>query len=431
MHSNKHGDGATHPLAAGFATCWFSTYEEGRQPFELLLPTSVVAAVEEEVLRNAAQQRERQRAAALVQRQHEAEERKASSADDKEKEERPNEVDEATFIAAFDRLPSDYDPARMHQVLCGPELWGAASRARAMRDGDYKKHDADVLQRITKPGAFRKVANPGFDPDQWARGLAFLMDAHPQMQEVTQFVASRVTLSMHSHGPLVIPPMHLFGPPGVGKTHYAKDLAQALGAPIRIQSMDNAQSTALWHGTERHWATASHGIVFEQIVLGDVANPIFLVEEIDKAPQEARYNPLAGFHSLLEPATACAVRDAGLDIIFDASLAIYIATSNDPGKLPESLRSRFREFSIQPPRGEQALRAAYVVATAAARKLNVPNFTPPDAAFSHKLAHLSAREIYQVVQDGVARAVQGGRMRLTVADLPTEVVGDDVGPMLH
>jgi ATP-dependent Lon protease len=238
---------------------------------------------------------------------------------------------------------------------------------------------------------------------------------------------------MHSQGPLVIPPMHLFGPPGVGKTHYAKDLARALGAPIRIQSMENAQSTALWHGTERHWSTASHGIVFEQIVLGEVANPIFLVDEIDKAPQEARYNPLAGFHSLLEPTTACAVRDAGLDIVFDASLATYIATSNDPRKVPDSLRSRFREFLILPPRGEQALRAAHVVAIAATRKLSVPNFAPPEPALSRKLAHLSAREIYQVVQDGVARAVQSGRLRLSDADLPAELVGDDdaAGPMLH
>ncbi|MDM0037239.1 AAA family ATPase [Variovorax sp. J22P271] len=418
---------------AGFSKCWYGTYGEGRQPFELFLPTSIIATVEEEVQRREAQVRERHRAAAIAERLREAEERKASSARAKEMDESPSEVDGAAFIAAFDRLPSDYDPARMHRVLCGPELRGAASRARAMRDGDFKKHDADVLQRMTKSGAFRKVANPGFDPEQWARDLAFLMDAHPQMREVTQFVASRVTLSLHSQGPLMVPPMHLFGPPGVGKTHYAKDLAQALGAPIRIQSMENAQSTALWHGTERHWSTASHGIVFEQIVLGDVANPIFLVDEIDKAPQEARYNPLAGFHSLLEPATACAVRDAGLDIIFDASLAIYIATSNEPRKLPESLRSRFREFAIQPPHGEQALRAAHVVATAAALKVSVPNFAPPEPALSRMLAHLSAREIYQVVQDGVARAVQGGRLRLILSDLPAEVVGDDdeMSPMLH
>ncbi|MDN8615251.1 AAA family ATPase [Variovorax ginsengisoli] len=426
-----HGDDAP-ATTAGFAMCWFTTYEEGRQPFQLLLPTSIVASIEEEVMLHATQQRERERALAAAERLREAEERKASSARDKETEEGASGVDEGTFVAEFDRLPSDYDPSRKHQVLTGSEVWGAASRARAMREGDYKKHDAELLARITKAGAFRDVANPARSPDRWIRDLAFLMEAHPHMQEVTRFVASRVVLSMHSHEPLVIPSILLNGPPGVGKTHYAKDLAHALGAPLRVQSMENAQASALWLGTERHWATASHGIVFEQIVLGGAANPVFLIDEIDKAPQESQYKPLAALHSLLEPVTACAVRDAGLDITFDASLAIYIATSNDAGKLPESLRTRFREFSILPPRGEQALRAAHVVATAAALKLSVPNFAPPEPALSRKLAHLSAREIYQVVQDSVARAVQGGRLHLSAADLPSEVVGDDAaGPVLH
>ena len=89
---------------------------------------------------------------------------------------------------------------------------------------------------------------------------------------------------------------------------------------------------------------------------------------------------------------------------------------------------------ILPPRGEQALRAAHVVATAAARKLSVPDFAPPEPALSRKLAHLTAREIYQVVQDSAARAVQSGRLHLRISDLPAEVIGDDdeaAGPTLH
>ena len=415
-------------MTAGFAACWFGTHKDGRQPFEIFLPTSIATAVEEEVRNSAAQARDRERALLAAERKRDAEQRKASEVKDKS----AGDFDEAAFIAEFDHLPSDYDPSRMHRVLLGSEVLGAVARARATRDSDLRKHDADLFEAFIKRKGLRKIANPGRDPDQWARDLKFLTEAHPHFARVTEFVASRVALSMQSQGPLVIPPIHLSGPPGVGKTHYAIDVARALGAPIRIQSMENAQSPALWLGTERHWATASHGIVFEQIVNGPVANPIFLVDEIDKASQEGRYNPQAALHSLLEPVTACAVRDAGLDITFDASLAIYIATSNDPSRMSDSLRTRFREFVILPPRGEQALRAAQVIATAATRKLSVPNFSPPEPALSRKLAHLSAREIYQVVQDGVARAVQGGRLRLTVADLPAEVVGDDdTGPMLH
>ncbi|MDM0104858.1 AAA family ATPase [Variovorax sp. J22R24] len=426
MKEVKDGDSTT---TAGFAACWFGTHKDGRQPFEILLPTCIAAAVEEEVRHSEAQARERERALLAAERKRDAEQRKASEV----KKEDAGDFEEAAFIAEFDRLPADYDPSSMHRVLRGPELLAAVARARAARDSELRKHDADLFDALIKRKALRTIANPGRDPDRWARDLAFLIEAHPHFAQVTEFVASRVALSVQSQGPLVIPPIHLSGPPGVGKTHYAMDLARALGAPIRIQSMENAQSPALWLGTERHWATASHGIVFEQIVNGPVANPIFLIDEIDKASQEGRYNPQAALHSLLEPVTACAVRDAGLDITFDASLVIYIATSNDPRKMSESLRTRFREFAILPPRGEQALRAAHVVATAAARKLSVPNFEPPEPALSHKLAHLSAREVYQAVQDGVAGAVQGGRLRLIVSDLPAEVVGDDdeMSPMLH
>ncbi|WP_088956907.1 hypothetical protein [Variovorax sp. HW608] len=128
-------------------------------------------------------------------------------------------------------------------------------------------------------------------------------------REATQFVASRVALSIH------------------------------------VQSMENAQAAAIWLGTERHWSTASHGIVCERIVFGETANPVFVIEEIDKAPPHAQYNPLAAFHSLLAPLTACALRDAGLDVTFDTSLAIYIANSNDAVALPESLRSRVRDLA--------------------------------------------------------------------------------------
>ena len=301
-----------------------------------------MASVAEEVLQRATQAQERERAALAERRQREAEERKASTPPVKAKDESAGEFDEAAFIAEFDRHPSVDAPSRVHQVLRGREVLDAVTRVRATRDGDYRKHDADRLDRVIKLERFPGRRQPGKDPDQWARALTFLIEAHPHMQQVTEFVASRVALSMHSQAPLAIPPIHLNGPPGVGKTHYAKDLAQALGAPIRVQSMENAQAAALWLGTERHWSTASPGIVFEQIVLGAAANPVFLIEEIDKAPQASQYQPLAVFHSLLEPVTACAVRDAGLDITFDASLAIYIATSNDPSKIPESLRTRFR-----------------------------------------------------------------------------------------
>jgi hypothetical protein len=166
MKEAGRNDSDCKPAMTGFAPCWFGTYQEGRQPFELLLPTSIVASVEEEVLHRATQARERERAALAAQRQRETEERKASTPPVKAKDESADEVDEAAFIAEFDRHPSIDVPSRVHQVLRGREVLDAVTRVRETREADYRKHDANRLDRIIKLRGFRAVANPGNDPDR-------------------------------------------------------------------------------------------------------------------------------------------------------------------------------------------------------------------------------------------------------------------------
>lgn len=420
-----------HALMAGFGEGLYGSYRKGSRPLALFLPTTLTESIAQESRARELEAHERLRAEAIERNLHGDQVQQTLGAS-----ERPNTVTSEQaedFIANFETLPEHGGETRRHRVLRGQEVLDAIVRSRAMKDDDHRRSDQEHFERIAARGAYREVVNPGWAASRWASSLAFLRDAHPHMKSVIDYVESRVALSLASRQPLMIPPLHLSGPPGVGKTQFAIDLAEALGAPIRIQSMENAQAPALWLGTERHWATASHGIVLDQIVFGAVANPLFLIDEIDKAPKGMRYDPLMALHSLLEPVTACTVRDAGLDITFDASLAIYIATSNDRSAVPESLLTRFREFVILPPRGDDALRSAYAVAVSAANKLGVAGFSPPDRRFAHMLAHLSAREIYQAVQDAAARAVQNGRTHLTISDLPAASVGDDQygGPVLH
>ncbi|SCK31936.1 ATP-dependent Lon protease [Variovorax sp. HW608] len=341
----------------------------------------------------------------------------------------PNPI---AFVTAFERGVLRRRRDRQHPVLRGEELLRVIGRIATLRDKDYQKRELELTKKLELAGALRGVANPAFRPQKWAKALEYLREAHPHFAEVTDFVARRVTLSTHGRQPLRIPPIHLWGDPGLGKTHYANDLARALGAPIRRHSFENAQTTSMLLGTERHWSTASQGMIFQEICLGRVANPVFLLDELDKAPRGSQYDPLAALHSLLEPVTACRARDASLDIEFDASLATYIATSNDPSRVPESLRSRFREFHIQPPTGADALLAARVVATAATQQLGIGGFAATCPAICKKLAHLTAREIYQAVQDAAARAVDAGRFHLLLADLPLDALDpDERGTTLH
>lgn len=330
---------------------------------------------------------------------------------------------ESAFTQAFERGVARRDRRRHHPVLAAREVLRVAARVGTMREKDYAKRDLELIEKIKARGALRAVVNPAFSPKSWAQALARLSSMHPHFQVVTDLVAAAVARSVHSKAPLSVPPLHLWGEPGVGKTQYANDLAAALGTPVRRHSMENAQTTALLLGTERHWSTASPGLVFDQLVFGDAANPVVLIDELDKAPRGAQYDPFAPLHSLLEPATATRVRDASLDIEFDASLVIYIATSNNPGHVPAPLRSRFREFEILPPRGEQALQVARAVVAATVLRQAVPGFALPPAGLAHQLAHLTPREIGQAVQDAVGHALEASRFQLSLADFPADLLG--------
>ncbi len=343
---------------------------------------------------------------------------------------RPQE-DEVAFARIFERGVRGRDPTKRHPVLTSKEVLRVSRKIATLRDRENKKRELEALDNLIEKGALRAVANPVFARAAWNHSLQRLHECHPHFRVVTNYVAAQVALSGKSRRPLVVPPLHIWGAPGIGKSCYAHDLATALGTPIRRQSMENAQTTALLLGSERHWSTAAPGIVFEAIALGEHANPIFLIDELDKAPKNAGYDPVAPLHSLLEPFTAQRVRDAALDFEFDASLAIYIATSNNPAKVPDSLRSRFREFEILPPAGEEALQAARVVVARAIVDLRIPGFAEPAARWSHKLAHLTPREIVHAVRDAAALAIQAGRLHLTLEDLPAEERASKEAPTLQ
>lgn len=329
------------------------------------------------------------------------------------------------FVEKFERGVVRRNRSRRHPVLRAEEVLRVIAKIAAGRNKEDQKRELELMEKVKALGALREVVNPARHPDRWVQAVASLRASHPHFLAVTDFVAEHVALSASSKKPLSIPPLHIWGAPGIGKSHYANDLALALGAPLRRHSMENAQTTSLLLGTERHWSTATPGVVFDQIVLGRYANPVFLIDELDKAPSNSGYDPLRPLHSLLEPLTAATVRDAALDITFDASLAIYVAASNDPQKIPESLRSRFSEFEIPIPRGEQALQIAQIVAARTVEKLSVPDFLPPEPRLAYRLAHLTPRAIRKAVQVAVARAIVNDRRYLKASDLPVDALDDD------
>jgi hypothetical protein len=115
--------------------------------------------------------------------------------------------------------------------------------------------------------------------------------------------------------------------------------------------------------------------VFETLVDGQYANPVMVVDEIDKARGEHAYDPLGALYSLLEHDTAAAFTDEFAEVAIDASQVIWVATANDERAIPEPILNRMNVFEVQPrPRRGAHDRAAPVPASAAARL--GPRFEP-------------------------------------------------------
>jgi AAA+ superfamily predicted ATPase len=105
----------------------------------------------------------------------------------------------------------------------------------------------------------------------------------------------------------------------------------------------------------------------------------------------------------------------------------WVATANDPDRIAAPLRSRFKEFRIEQPGAADAIEMAQAMVSRLVPVLAPEDFQIPPRSLVVLLAHLSAREIYQVLREAIARAVVKERLNLVLADLPAEIRGDEVG----
>lgn len=295
-------------------------------------------------------------------------------------------------------------------------------------DKEVLNRNTELFRRLKIKGNLRKVASHVDLSDQLT-DLECLRESQPHFGDVIDLVRQQMLLAKARGKPLRLPPILLFGEPGVGKTHFTQVLAGALQTTIHRQSFDTSTTDAALMGSDKYWANTTFGSIFELICLGDYANPVVLLDEIDKSNSGSTYayrDPLSPLHTLLEPITSSKVRDASVGLEFDASRIIYVATANDPTRVPMSLRSRFIEFHIEPPAGSQALQVAQVIATTIHEEMALPAFEPVQPELVKLIAHLSAREQGQVLRRAFAAAIANGRNRLVRLDLPSAVLLDDL-----
>lgn len=319
----------------------------------------------------------------------------------------------------------DPDPRSRHLVYANESV-SLLFQMTSTLSTENRLRNKEMANRLLNAGPYRTVAVPKVDTDLDDKSsldtLASLHLSHPHFSEVIDFIRQHLALASRSTRALGLPPILLNGEPGVGKTHFAFELAKVLGVSSRRVALDTPVTAATLMGSDKRWANSQYGLLFELVCLGKHANPIVVLDEIDKADVRREWNPLAPLHSLLEPSTAAKVRDLSVDFEFDASLVTWIATSNDSRFLSPAIRSRFAEFTIHRPNAADAIASATNVIARTFSSFEIEGVAAPDRSLAVALAHLTPREIAQVLKQTVANAILKGKSTITLEDIPVGVL---------
>ena len=281
-------------------------------------------------------------------------------------------------------------------------------------DRDHE-HLRTTYERMLERGPERFQVKPSGLPD-----MAALYEQLPNFTDALDDVKRHVALSQDCRDGLEVTPMLLLGPPGIGKTHFARRLADLLGTGMSLVPMSSMTAGWLLSGASSQWKGAKPGKVFEALVEGQYANPVIVVDEIDKASADAQYDPLGALYSLLEHDTAGSFMDKFAEVAIDASQVIWIMTANDERCIPEPILNRMNVFEIEAPSFEAARRIARSLYRAIRSEHGWGERfeAEPGDDLLDLLAELAPRDMRRALMTGFGNARLDQRAEIAVDDLP-------------